>query len=627
MTDRSAPQILVVDADPSVAQAIASRLRALDFDVPVTADQAVYALQLARDYSPHLILLDAELPEAFNVAKLLRVGLDTPVVFLTTTPELKTPVLTEPFGHLLKPFDDYQLHITIDVALYKHQLQVACRREVEARRAVEARMSALVDSTPDAVLLADANGLIKSFSRGAEAMFGFSLSAVSDRPLDVLVPATERAGFQTRITSFMRGELSQLTLGETRAFYGIRSDGQIFPAEVSLSKFEHNSEHYLSLFIRDVTQRVELERRIQQGQKLEAVGRLASGIAHDFNNILGSIVGNAWFLERRLPDDDPLQEYARGVMEAADSAAALSRRLLLFSRPHNANTEVIHIDEVVLGMSRLLRRLISAGIGLESVYDAGAVYVSIDRAHFEQVVLNLVVNARDAMPNGGTIRIETGRGRISDHPILAPGRYVTLRVIDEGIGLPDDIKGHIFEPFFTTKALGEGTGIGLSTVDEIVRRAGGLVEAQNNDRRGTTFVVWLPVAETTREKWSAAPLSMPLGTESILFVDDDESVRALAVQALRESGYTVTPAPSPAEALLLAESPSRHFDLLVTDVMLPYLSGPALAERLQAEHPDLVVLFITGHTSASLTGQSVLNKPFTPPVLLNAVREALDAQS
>ncbi len=392
--------------------------------------------------------------------------------------------------------------------------------------------------------------------------------------------------------------------------------------------------------VADITERKRLESELRQAQKLEGIGQLAGGIAHDFNNLLTVITGRSYLVLAQLPADHAVRRHVDLIQTTAERAAALTRQLLAFSRKQVLEPKVLDVKAVVTGLAPMLRRLIGENLEVAVVATPELGAVKADPSQLEQVLLNLAVNARDAMPQGGTLTIETANVELDEtyarrHPGANAGRFVMLAVSDTGHGMDAAVKARIFEPFFTTKDPGKGTGLGLATVFGIVKQSGGSIGVYSEPGHGTTFKVYLPrVDETIDQAATAATPTLARGSETILLVEDDDEVRALARETLDGHGYTVIPASAPAEALQLAGSHSGPIHLLVTDVVLPQLSGRGLAERLAPEHRDLRVLYMSGYTDDAIVrhgmleeGTAFLQKPFTPYTLLSKVREVLDRRT
>jgi PAS domain S-box-containing protein len=380
-----------------------------------------------------------------------------------------------------------------------------------------------------------------------------------------------------------------------------------------------------------------LQAQLQQAMKMEAIGRLAGGIAHDFNNLLTGIGGNVDLALLDLDPADPLAVTLQEVRRAADSAARLTRQLLAFSRKQIIEPKVLDLNELIARLQQMLARVIGEDVLLSIVPAAGLGPVRIDPGQFEQVLVNLAVNARDAMPDGGQLMIETANVTLDDdycatHPLAAPGAYVRLAVSDTGVGMDASVKAHLFEPFFTTKPTGRGTGLGLATIFGAVKQAGGSIEVYSEVGRGTTFKLYLPRADAEAVALEAerSPGVLLKGAETVLLVEDETLVRDLALRILRRLGYTVLTASSGEEALEIGRARSERIDLLMTDVVMPGINGRELAGRLAPLHPETKVLFASGYTENIIVHHGVveenlhfIGKPYTPQGLANKVRAVL----
>lgn len=382
----------------------------------------------------------------------------------------------------------------------------------------------------------------------------------------------------------------------------------------------------------------ESQEQLRQSQKLEGIGQLAGGIAHDFNNLLTVINGFTALAMKDLPPDGLIRSNLEEVKKAGERASALTRQLLAFSRKQVLQPEVLNLDSVVVEMEKMLRRVIGENIDLRAVLEPQLGNVKADPGQIEQIILNLIVNARDSMPNGGKVTIETDNVYLDEeyakhHLGAHPGHYVMLAVSDTGTGMDEKTRARIFEPFFTTKELGKGTGLGLSTIYGIVKQSGGNIWVYSEVGRGTTFKIYLPrVDEAAQEcrRISAAEESVR-GTETILLVEDEDMVRKLTQQILKASGYRVLEAANGGEALQFCERHDGPIDLLLTDVIMPEMSGRELAKRLHRNQPELRVLFMSGYTDDAIVhhgvleeGANFIQKPFTPEVLATKVRDALE---
>ncbi len=385
-----------------------------------------------------------------------------------------------------------------------------------------------------------------------------------------------------------------------------------------------------------LTRRLALEEQLRHSQKMEAVGRLAGGIAHDFNNLLTAIIGYTEIVLTSLDPKDKRRADAEEIGRAAMRAADLTRQMLAFSRRQVLQPKVIDLNVTLTRIEPMLRRLIGEEIVLSVTGRANDAFVRVDRGQVEQVVMNLVVNARDAMPQGGRLKVETAEVRLGPEDLAgqeaSPGAYVMLSVSDTGVGMTQEVRARIFEPYFTTQDVGKGTGLGLSTAYGIVRQSEGHITVSSEVGLGTTFRVYLPRSEAPEAGAVDAPAGyMPTGTEHVLLVEDDSSVRRLARDLLSRLGYSVTEAASGRAGLALGSDHTRHFDLAVCDVILGDMSGPSVAEALSALHPSIRVLYISGYTDEAIVktgvleeGKPFLQKPFTPMQLARKVRDVLD---
>jgi nitrogen-specific signal transduction histidine kinase/ActR/RegA family two-component response regulator len=410
---------------------------------------------------------------------------------------------------------------------------------------------------------------------------------------------------------------------------------------VSLIRSDDDEEDEETLLgtVFDVTERRQLEEQLLQSQKMEAVGRLAGGIAHDFNNLLTAVSGYTELLLSELPEGDPRRESAEEIRQAGDRAASLTRQLLAFSRRQVLEPRVLDLNAAIADMEKLLRRVIGEDIELTSSLDPELWRTRADPGQIEQAILNLVVNARDAMPRGGRLTLETANVELDEKftrglTTVHPGPHVMLAVSDTGLGMSPELQARLFEPFFTTKERGKGTGLGLSTTYGIVKQSGGSIWVYSEPGQGTTFKIYLPRCE---EPLDAAPEAPPVpaipltGSETVLLVEDEPEVRRLVEKLLRKQGYTVIAAAGPGEAIPLAGSLPR-IDILLTDVIMPGMNGRELARSLAGRRPGMRVLYMSGYTDTAIAQQGILepgtaflSKPFTPDALARKMREVLDA--
>ena len=506
---------------------------------------------------------------------------------------------------------------------------------LEQLRASEERLRALVDASPLAIIVSDFDDVIHFWSVAAERMFGWSAAEVLGQRAQH-VPDDAQAEIQAIRETTQKG--TAITGLVTQR---VRRDGARIDVAQSTAPLRDASgrPNFVMSIIADTTDQRQLEEQLRQSQKMEAVGRLAGGIAHDFNNLLTVIRANADFIIQDLTADDARRDEVDEIRKAADRAASLTRQLLVFSRRQVVQPKTVQLNEIVGNMKQMVGRLIGEDIVLASVLEPDLGTVHADVGQLEQVLLNLVVNARDAMPLGGAIVVATGAARLGPEALgwqmpVQPGDYVQLTVSDTGAGMTPAVQAHIFEPFFTTKEPGKGTGLGLSTVYGIVRQMNGSIVVRSEPRNGTIFTIYLPVVK------AGAPVAQPAedrteqrpGTETILLVEDEDAVRRLARRALEMSGYRILEASHGGEALRVCGEHGGMIDLLLTDVVMPLMSGAELAEQLKPLRPDMRVLFMSGYTEDALGKHGVLApetaflyKPFTPDSLRRTVRKTLDS--
>ncbi len=508
------------------------------------------------------------------------------------------------------------------------------KRAEEHLRRSEGRFNNLLESAPDAMIVANRAGQIVFANGVAERMFGYQREELLDQRMDMLMPERFRAEPGRSPAEFFASPRTR-SMGATRDLFARRKDGSEFPIEVSLAPVEGEEEMLVSASIRDVSERKELEERLQQSQKMDAVGRLAGGVAHDFNNLLTVINGYSNLLLGGLDARDPMRERITQIRNAGGHAAELTQQLLAFSRKQILQPKVLDLNQLVGDVEKMLRRLVGENIEIVTTLSPQAELVMADPGQMTQVLMNLAVNARDAMPGGGQLAIETARLDLDAtyakvHPEVEPGQYVRLAMTDSGIGMDEATRSRIFEPFYTTKGNGEGTGLGLATVYGIVKQAGGSIWVYSEPGKGTTFKVYLP-------RVSEAPLPEPApkignlrGDETILVVEDQTDLRKLAKEILESHGYTVLTAADGGQAIWQAERHAGPIQLMLTDVVMPGMTARELAGRMKPLRPATKVLYMSGYTDDVVVhrgivdlGVAYIQKPFTPGSLAAKVREVL----
>jgi len=419
---------------------------------------------------------------------------------------------------------------------------------------------------------------------------------------------------------------------------GVRRNGEIFPIEVRARNLPWQGRNLRVVSVRDITERKRLEEQLREAQKMEAVGRLAGGVAHDFNNLLTVIGGYAELLLEKLDPADPRREAAREILQASQRAAQLARQLLAFGRRQVLQPRVLGLNDLVLGTDRLLRRAVGEHIAVELALSPHAGNVRADPTQIEQVLLNLALNARDAMPEGGRLTIATASVDLTAGTILAdapvpPGPYAVLSVTDTGCGMDEATSGRIFEPFFTTKPVGHGAGLGLAVVYGIVRQHGGAIEVDSAPGKGSTFRVYLPRVEEPVTPLGKVTLDgKPHGNETLLLLEDEDGVRTMTRRALESLGYTVLEAATPSAAQQICQNYPGPIHMLITDVILPEMSGRRVAEIALQWRPGMKVLFLSGYSDGEIeragvlqAGLNFLAKPFSLESLARKIRDALDA--
>ena len=512
----------------------------------------------------------------------------------------------------------------------------------ESARKAWARNDVL-EASPNAVLAVDSDGEIVYANPQVEVTFGYRRAEVVGRRIELLLPeriaeshAAQRAGFIAHPVARPMGTHLDLR--------GRRKNGTEFPVDVSLAPIETDDGLQVVATVVDLAARRAAENQLLQAEKLESIGRLAGGIAHDFNNMLFAIHGYAELLAQDLGSSDParldpqhLQASVGAITEAAERAATLTAQLLAFGRQHKVAVRALDLNAAVATIEPMLQQLIGENVRLVLKLDPAAGHISADVGQIGQVVVNLVVNARDAMPSGGTVTIETGNTTFDEpyaieHFELQAGRYVLLAVSDTGIGMDHSTRQHLFEPFFTTKEVGKGTGLGLATTYGIVRQAGGHIWVYSEPGQGSAFKLYFPLAEDALEPRPVADQGTSVGVGTVMVVEDDPAVRDMTTQLLERAGYTVLAVGDVTEARATARL-ADTIDVLVTDVVMPGTSGIELVEQMMDRHPLLGVVVLSGYTAETLDlhratsrGAIFVPKPVTSNELVQAAQRAVSAR-
>ncbi|MBN2353443.1 MAG: response regulator [Spirochaetales bacterium] len=750
-------KLFIVEDENIVALDIQKRLEKLGYLVAGIAATGEEAVKRVVELRPELVLMDIKLAgemDGIEAAEKILESYSVPIVYITAFTEevtLKRAKITEPFGYILKPFEERELRINVEIALYRHQMQNVLKER-------EQLFQTTLESIDDAVITTDAEMRVQLMNPAGEAFTGwrfhdargrllydiltiedretgrrvelFREAASKEKPLYRVtaknreervvqastIPLSNRAGgrvgnvivlhdftarekadralrlSEERYREFFENNLAGDFISSSKGV--ILTCNTSFAAILGFDKPEEVMQYNLEVFFPDYTrddsflkllgrekrlQSISLEfvdrnqrplfltanvipefdgrgkldeikwyiidktenRKIQeqllQSQKMEGIGRLAGGIAHDFNNLLGAIIGYADLLLDSLPENDPIRNDLEAIRKAGRKAAALTRQLLAFSRRQVLQPKVIDLNTLVADLEKMLKRLLPENIKLLSVPEEALWKVKVDPIQIEQVLINLALNARDAMSEGGKLTIASTNIAVpkdgsKDHFGIPRGSYVLVKVSDTGIGFSEEMKQRIFEPFFTTKAPGEGTGLGLSTAYGIIKQSEGYIFLESELNKGATFFIYLPRCEAEiSQTEDVAPVVHTKGDESILLVEDEEVFREMVNKALEKYGYNVLNAGNPGEALLICEQYANPIHLLITDVVMPHLSGIKLAERLLKIRPEMKVLYISGYfNNASAKnpefGQDTyfLQKPFSPSELEQKVRKILD---
>ena len=533
-------------------------------------------------------------------------------------------------------------------------------RDITRRKRAEAKYRGLLEAAPDAIIGVGPDGRIALVNEQAERLFGYPRAELIGEMVEVLVPDGAKAGHPAQRGAYVADPVPR-PMGAGMQLAGRRKDGSEFPAEISLSSIETEDGMLVSAAVRDVSDRLEaqaererlradaererVEAQLQQSQRLESLGQLAGGVAHDFNNLLAVILNYTAFIgeevERAAQRDpgawDPVLRDVEQVRRAGERATELTHQLLAFGRREVVQPQALDLNAVVAGVEPLLRRTLGEHIELHLTTTPGLWPVIADSGQLEQVLVNLAVNARDAMPEGGTLLIDTENLTVDEayaaaRPDMSPGRYVRLRVSDSGSGMPPEVVEHAFEPFYSTKAKGEGSGLGLATVYGIVKQAGGYAQIYSAEGHGTTFTAALPATDqdpaTVEQPEEPAAAG---GRETVLLVEDEAAIREVTRRILARHGHTVLVAESGADAVDVAERHAGDIDLLLTDVVMPGMLGKEVAERVQQLCPHARVLYMSGYAQPVLASKGTLEegvvlveKPFSEATLLGRVRKVLD---
>ena len=639
------PRILLVEDNETDAALVIRELRRGWQSVQVERVETADALREALQRGPWDALISDwalpsfRAPDALEIVK--ETGIDLPFIIMsgTISDESAVDALRAGANDFVLKHNLARLVPAIEREMREAAQRAARRRAEDALRASEARYRALFEASPVPMwVFEEGSRRFAAVNQAALDHYGYTREEFARMTIEDIRPPEDRLKLHEHLETPAERPFEQIWRHR-------KKDGTPIHVAVSARDLEYAGRPARIVLAHDVTDRLraedalrKTEEQLRQAQKLEGIGSLAGGIAHDFNNMLSIILSYASLLLEGLKPGDPFASDVVEIRRAAERAAEMTRQLLAFSRKQMLSPRVLDLNQTLAGMEKMLRRLVGESVEVSFQAAPALGRVLVDPSQVEQVVMNLVVNARDAMPDGGTVTLETTNVHLDDayaaeHVGVTPGPYVLLAVTDTGTGMDRQTQARIFEPFFTTKEIGKGTGLGLSTVFGIVKQSGGHIWVYSEVGRGTTFKVYLPLSERAVESvLEPLPPAGLEGSETVLLVEDDDQLRTLTRTLLRRNGYHVIDAQNGGEALIACEQHPGEIHLLLTDVVMPRMSGRQIADRLVNMRPEMRVLFMSGYTENSIVRQgglepgiAFLPKPITPETLLRKVREVLDA--
>ena len=632
-------RLLIVEDERIIAEDIKGTLVQFGYQVIDIIPDGESVLECYEELNPDLILMDIMLAGKINgieTAIKIKEKHNIPIIYLTAysnEPILESAKITEPFGYLIKPFEEHELHATIEMAFYRYNIESNLRESEEKYRL-------LFNSIADPIFIVTENG--EKFLDCNDIV----LSKYEYTKDELIRLPTSKLSIKEELEQLSNYLKGNYTI-DFPIFTHITKSGKKIIVELHKSRTTYKNEQVLLIIARDITKRkqAEDEKRIVQeqlfqSQKMEVVGKLTGGIAHDFNNLLTAINGYADLALKKLNNNSDVFSDIKVIKDCGERAARLTKQLLGFSRKQIAEKRNIDLNKTITELEKMLKRLIGDEITLQTNFQNTSCMIYADKSQIEQVLVNLIVNAGDAIENHGKIIISTKIELLSEkfikqHDLDASNKYILISILDTGIGMNNDIMGKIFEPFFTTKEIGKGTGLGLSTVFGIVKQNDGVILVESEESKYSEFKIYLPQTNTEikEEEVDAVrdPENLPKGNELLLLVDDEDSIRNFLSEILEEQGYKVIEASNGKEGLRKFKDTKDKIHLLISDITMPSMSGPELVNKLREFQPDIKTLFISGNVDndfikeqISNSNVSFLQKPFTFDSIILKIREILD---
>ncbi len=631
-------RLLIVEDERIIAEDIKRTLLQFNYHVIDIISHGERVLEQYEKLNPDLILMDIMLAGKINgieTAIKIKEKYNVPIIYLTAyanEPILDSAKATEPFGYLIKPFEEHELHATIEMAFYRYNMESNLRQS-------EKKYRLLFNSIADPIFILSENG--ENFLDCNDIVlnkFGYTKDELISTPVSKFYIEEELE----QLSNYLNKESNI----DSPIFTHLKKSGEKIIVELHKSKITFKKEQVLLVIARDITKRKEAEderqivqEQLYQSQKMEVVGRLAGGIAHDFNNLLTAINGYSDLALIKLDNDNNAYNDIKVIKDCGERAARLTKQLLGFSRKQIVEKINIDLNKTITELEEMLKRLIGEEISLETNFQSSSCIINADKSQFEQVIVNLVVNASDAIKGYGKIIISTTKEPLTNefitrHNLDKSHEYIKITVVDTGIGMSDEVQEKIFEPFFTTKEIGKGTGLGLSTVFGIVKQNEGAILVESEEGKGSKFNIYFPqiVAEINGEELTSVDSDdLPTGNETILLVDDEDSIRNFLSEILSEQGYKIIEASNGKMGLRKFKENKELIHLLISDITMPEMSGPELINELRDLQPDIKAIFISGNIDNDLikkhtsdTNVSFLQKPFTYDSIISKVREILD---